>query len=99
MINALLTGLVSFATGLVSLLLKPIDLLITNNVPQMQDALTLIGRYFSLGVNYVGWLLDLSFLESETVSLIVLIAIFRLTIPLIVSTVKLLIKWWDSIVA
>ena len=99
MINALLTGLTDFAINCINVLLSPIDNLITQYLPDLSNSLTSISGLFSMGLNKVGWFIDASFLESSTIGIICTIGIARLTISPIVSLIKVIVHWWDSIVA
>lgn len=97
MINALLTGIMSLIIGLVSTLLKPIDLLILQFLPDLSNALTAIGNMLNFVSQYIGFAVSVTGLSNETLSLIVLYYTFKLTVPLLISTVKSAIKWYDKL--
>ncbi len=97
MINALLKGIMSLIIGLVSTILKPIDLLIVSVLPDLSSALTAVGNLFNFASQYVGFAISATGLSNETLSLIVLYFTFKLTAPLMVSTVKSAIKWYDKL--
>lgn len=97
MINAILKGIFSLILNLVSLLLYPINLLITNAIPGLDNAFLTIENLFNTMFNYVGWVLDATMINSETVALIIATLTFKLTLPLAVNTVKLAIKWYDKL--
>lgn len=99
MINAILNGLVEFAINAVNSLLSPIDNLIVQYLPDLSNSLNSISDLFSMGLDKVGWFIDASFLYSSTIGIIATIGIARLTISPIVSLIKVIIHWWDSIVA
>lgn len=95
MINALLKGIMSLIMGLVSTLLTPIDTLISTFLPDLSVAISGIGKMFNLVSQYLGYVVDLTGLSSESLSLIVLYFTFKLTVPLLVSAIKMGIKWYN----
>ena len=97
MIQALLNGIFTLITNLVSLILTPIDLLIENALPDLQTGLNAIGSFLSICVSSVGWVLSVFGLSSTCLSLIVLYFVFKLTLPLLVHTIKLAIKWYNAL--
>lgn len=97
MINTILKGVFSIILNLVSLLLYPINLLITNAIPGLDNAFLTIDNFFTTAFTYVGWAVDASMLSSETISLIIATLTFCLTLPIGVSAVKLAIKWYDKL--
>lgn len=97
MINAIINGIMNLIVSLVSTLLKPIDLLILQFLPDLSNAFTAIGNMLNLASQYVGFAISITGLSNETLSLIVLYYTFKLTIPLMVSTIKSAIKWYDKL--
>lgn len=97
MINAILKGVFSIILNLVSLLLYPINALITSAIPGLDKAFLTIENLFTTAFTYVGWSIDASLINTETISLIIATLTFRLTLPLAVNTIKLAIKWYDKL--
>lgn len=97
MINALLQGIMSLIMGLVTVLLSPIDLLIQQFLPDLSGAINAIGSMFTLVGNMLGFCVSLTGLSSSTLSLIVLYYTFKLTVPLLISTIKTAIKWYNAL--
>lgn len=97
MINAILKGIFSLVTSLVTLLLAPIDSIISNALPSLQVGINAIGSFLTLITQSIGWVLSVFGLSSECLSLIVVYFTFKLTIPLAISTIKLAIRWYDKI--
>lgn len=97
MINAILKGIFKLVISLVSLLLAPIDAIITNALPSLATALTGIASFLNLVTSSIGWVLSVFGLSSECLSLIVIYFTFKLTIPIVVSTIKLAIRWYDKL--
>ena len=97
MINAILKGIFKLVISLVSLLLGPIDSIISTALPSLQVGLNAIGQFLTLVTSSIGWVLSVFGLSSECLSLIVLYFTFKLTVPLAISTIKLAIRWYDKI--
>lgn len=97
MINALLKGMMSLIMNLVGVLLKPIDLLISQFLPDLSGAINAIGALFNYVGGTLGFCVSLTGLSSATLSLIVLYFTFKLTVPLLVSTIKTAIKWYNAL--
>lgn len=97
MINALLTGIFKLIIGLVSALLSPIDLLITNALPSLDNALTAVAKFFTFIGSSLGWVISLTGLSSDTLSLIVLYFTFKLTAPMLFYMIKLALSWYNKL--
>lgn len=97
MINALLTGIFKLIISLVSIILAPIDLLITNALPNLDNALTAVASFFTYIGSSIGWVISLSGLSSETLSLIVLYFTFKLTAPMLFYMIKLALSWYNKL--
>lgn len=97
MINAILKGIFKLVVSLVNLLLTPIDALISSALPGLSSAISAIGSFLSLCMQSIGWVLSVFAIPAGALSLLVLYYVFKLTLPLAISTVKLAIKWYDKI--
>lgn len=97
MINAILTGIFKLIIGLVSIILSPIDLLITNVLPSLDNALTAVANFFTYIGTSIGWVISLTGLSSETLSLIVLYFTFKLTAPMLFYMIKLALTWYNKL--
>lgn len=97
MIKAIIKGIMSLIISLVQVLLLPIDALIEQFLPDLSTALNGIASFLNMCGTYVGWVIDLTGLSSETISLIILYFTFKLTVPLLVSTIKSAIKWYNAL--
>lgn len=97
MINILLKGIISLIINLVSVLLTPIDNLILTVLPDLSNALTYIGNFLNIVGQSIGWAISLTGLSSTAISLIVMYYTFKLTAPVLFSTIKLALKWYDKL--
>lgn len=97
MIRAIINGIFSLVTTLVSVLLAPIDLIIDNALPTISSWINAVGTFLSYCTQAIGWCLSAIGMSSDIISLIIIYYTFKLTVPLLVYTVKLAIKWYDKI--
>ena len=97
MINAILTGIINLIIGLVSIILYPIDALIMSALPDLSNALTAVGSFLNLISTSIGWVISLTGLSSETLSLIVAYFTFKLTAPMLFYMIKLALDWYNKL--
>lgn len=97
MINAILTGIINLIVGLVSLILAPIDALILSALPDLSNALTAVGSFLNLISTSIGWVISLTGLSNETLSLIVAYFTFKLTAPMLFYMIKLALDWYEKL--
>lgn len=97
MINAIMTGIMNLIIGLVSVLLKPIDLAISTLLPDLSKAFSAIAGFFNYVLDGLGWAISSTCLSSETLSLIVLYFTFKLTAPMTFYLIKLALSWYNRI--
>lgn len=96
MINAIIKGIFKLIMGLVNLLLLPIDALITQFLPDVASALNHVNDFFDLIGSYLPWVISYTGL-SDLMSPVILIITFILTVPLMVKTIKLALKWYNKL--
>jgi len=96
-INAIIQGIMSLIMSLVNVLLTPIDLAIAKFLPDLDNAMLSIASMLNYASQYLGWVIDVTGLSKETISLIVLFFTFKLSAPLVVSTIKQAIKWYNAL--
>lgn len=97
MINAVLTGIFNLMIGLIDIVLMPIDLLIETILPDISGALGAIGALLNVISQGLAWAVSASGLNQEVLSLLVLFFTFKLTAPILFSTIKSAIKWYDKL--
>lgn len=97
MINAIINGIMSLIMTLVNVVLSPIDLLISNYLPSLDDALGAFSGFLNLCGTYIGWCIDFLGIPSELISLVILYYTFKLTVPLLISAIKTAIKWYNAL--
>lgn len=97
MINALITGIFNVIISLVNVVMAPIDLLVKQFLPDLSTALGAIGGMFNLVGNVLGFVVSLTGLSSTALSLIVMYYTFKLTVPILVATIKQAIRWYNAL--
>ena len=97
MINAILKGILTLLTSLLSIFLTPINNLIANYLPDVSNGLTKVAQFFTMCTGKIGWVLDSLLIEPETISLLVTILIIKLTLPYLISAIKSIVKWWKAL--
>lgn len=97
MINAILTGIINIILFLVNLILLPIDALISTLLPDLSNALTSVAVMFDYALTYIGFAIDMTGLSDLAIGLIVSYWVFKLSAPLVVSTVKTALNWYRTL--
>lgn len=97
MINKLLMGIIKLIVSLVTVILSPIDALIESALPDLSNALSAIGNFFTLISNGIGWVISLTGLSNETLSIIVMYFTFKLTAPMMFYMIKLALSWYNKL--
>ena len=96
MINTILNGIFNIIIGLVNTILSPIDNLIIDKIPVLDTAFSAIGSFLDLCTSSIGWVISCFGLSSTCLSLIVVYFTFKLSVPILFSTIKLAIKWYNA---
>lgn len=97
MIKRIIKGIMKLMINLVSLLLSPIDNLLTQFFPDISNLLSYIGSYFQLAGRYIGWVIDASFISQEVISILIAFYTFKLTFWIGLWGIKTAIKWYDKL--
>lgn len=97
MINALLTGVFNIIINLVGIIVKPIDILISSILPELSNVLNSLGGFFNTISSGLGWVVSFTGLSLQTIQMIVLFYTFKLTAPILFSTIKSAIKWYKAL--
>lgn len=97
MINAILMGIFNLVTKFISILLIPINALITSMLPNFNNMLSVVGNFFNIVGTYINYAIDSLLIDSEVVSFLILYWVFKLTFPYAVSGIKLVVKWYNNL--
>ena len=83
--------------SLVSLLLSPIDALIDKFLPDLSKMLDMVNGFFNYIGDFISWAVSWTGLNTTVLSIVVGYFTFILTVPLLVSTIKLALSWYDKL--
>lgn len=97
MINAIINGIFTLVLGLVDLILTPIDSLIESFLPALSDVLNYIGQFFNYILQFIPYICSWLHLPTFLVDFVIAYYIFKLSVPLLVHTIKLAISWYDRL--
>lgn len=97
MIKAILKGIIKLIISVTTLVLSPIDNLIQSALPQLSSALTAVGNFLNLISNGIGWVISLTGLSSNAISLLVAYYVFILTAPMLFYMIKLALSWYNRL--
>lgn len=97
MINAILNGLLSFISSLIQIVLAPINSIIASSFPDLSTGLSFITALFNVIGRVLGWVIDLSCIPAETISILTLTLISRYSLRHLVHGVKLALNWYRKL--
>lgn len=98
MIKAIIKGMLGLLVYLVDIILTPINYVINQYLPQVNDYVTAVQEFLDLVGTFIGWILDAAMLDSLTINLLIAYLTAKILAPLAVSAVKTLVKWWEAFV-
>lgn len=97
MIKALINGIMKLIMSLVTVITAPIDLIIQGALPDLSNALSSFGNVLNTISDVIGWCVDLTGISSTAISLIITYYVFKLTTPILFSSIKAAIKWYRTL--
>lgn len=97
MIKAIINGVIKLIMSLVSVLTTPIDMIIKSALPDLGNALTSFGTMLNTVGDSIGWCISLTGISSTAISLIITYYVFKLTTPILFSSIKAAIKWYKTL--
>lgn len=97
MIKAIIMGIFKLILGLVNVLLIPIDTLIAQFLPSLDNALNSISEFFDYIGGFIPWVISYTGLSPLFLTIIIDIIVFILTVPLMVSAIKLALAWYNKL--
>lgn len=97
MIKGIIKGLMKLITKLLAVFLAPINALIGQYLPALDTALTKIAQFLNLCVSAIGWVISALGIPPIVIELIVAYYTFKLTVPILVHAVKLVVKWYRAL--
>ena len=97
MIKAIISGLIQLIINLVNIFLTPINALINQFMPSLNNAFNAIGSFLNICVSSIGWVISALGIPPVVIELIIAFYTFKLTVPLLVHAVKLVVKWYRAL--
>lgn len=97
MIAKLFTFLFKVVITLVNTLLGGVDNLIETYLPQVANAIDMISSLFQNILLLIPWVMSWMGLNSTVVGIVVAVITFEITVPFLIHTIKLAIKWYDKL--
>lgn len=95
--------LLGFILGIVSRIFNyfvlPLNLVIKNAIPVVEDLSSTIGTFWNYFVSYAKFGLSFSGLYPAVITTLIILFVPTIIIPILSHTVKLVVHWWDSIIA
>lgn len=97
MIAIILIGFIKLVVFLVNYILGPIDNIIATYLPDLANAINAVGAFWTMLLSVIGWCVDATGLSGQTIAVIVIYYVFKLTVPILVYVVKLALKWYRKL--
>lgn len=97
MIAKLFTFLFDLVIKLVQVLLSGVDAVINQFLPSVGDAINMVSSLFNSVLSYIPWVMSWIGLNTTVVTIVVAVITFQLTVPILIHTIKLAIKWYDKL--
>lgn len=97
MINAFLKGIIGLIVSLVSVILAPIDSLITSALPDLASALNAISGFLNVIQTGIAWAVSATGLSPLALQVIVMYFVFKLTAPMLFYMIKLALAWYNRL--
>ena len=97
MINKILLGIIKLIVGLVSVILTPIDNLISSALPDLSNVLNSVSSFLNIATQSIGWVISLTGISNTVISIIVMYYGFKLTAPLLFYFIKLALSWYNKL--
>lgn len=97
--ESLVNGLFDFFIAIFTIITTPLQNVINDNIPSLNDFASNIGSFFALiNSDWIPWIKDLMFIPQWTFDLLIGFLLFKLISSLAVNVVKLVLKYWAVLV-
>lgn len=97
MINNIGDLVLNIVITLVNIILLPINLLIRQYLPTIDNALQYLNDFIDELTRYLSWGVDSLCLPQPVIIIITDYLIFKLTFPYLVWFIKLALKWYNNL--
>lgn len=89
--------IMALVVTIVNLILYPFSLLISEFIPDLDNALSALADYFNYAGTYMGWLLNALAVPAAVVTMVAAYYLFSYSVTFGAWAVKLMIKWKKAI--
>lgn len=96
-LNSIIISILDIVTNLVSLIIAPINALIISYFPNLNTILSAIDDYLELTSSSFSYSLSLIMLSPTVWAIIIAFYVVRLTLPLSLYVIKLILNWYDKL--
>lgn len=97
MIKSIISGIFKLVISLVNLLLSPIDSLIAKFLPSLSSGIDKVSAFFNWVAGLIPWGISWFGFDDAVISLFVAYMTFELTVPILIHTIKLALKWYNKL--
>lgn len=97
MINAIVNGVLSFVSGLLTMLLSPIDTLIETALPDFSNVLSDFSLFIDEILGIIPWVLSWFNIPMYLLTLALTWLISKLLLLLGTHTFKIMLAWWRTL--
>lgn len=98
MINGILNGIFNFVFSLISIILLPIDTLISSAFPSFSEVLTSFGNFVTNILGVIPWVLSWFNIPISLLAFVCYYVIAKMTTSVAVHEIKLLLAWYRKLV-
>lgn len=95
MIDTILNGFFNFTIFLIETCTAPIDVIISNYMPSVQEAFTLATNFFDYILSFIPWILSWFNLPPNFLQFVVTSWSFVILVGLGVHAIKLVVHWYN----
>lgn len=97
MVNAIINGILNLIQVLVTIVLLPLDTLISSALPSFNDVLGLVQDFITTIVGFIPWILSWFNFPMVILTYISLYFVFKLSMSITTHGIKLALAWWDKL--
>lgn len=88
-----LNAILSLCMTIIKIILSPIDLIIVNYLPDINNLSINISNFLDLCMTNIGWVIDAFMIPAGVITLIIAYLVFKYTVQFAIWSIKLVISW------
>ena len=98
MIRVIIIGVLRLLSLILNVILYPINLILETAVPSVENVFTHINEFFSTIENYALFGLSYTGIQPAYIQVMTILLIAIITIPMLVHALKLIARWWETLI-